>query len=1408
MKKLLLLFTAVVAVVMGSVFADEPSGFAKKVELTLSDAAKTALGEGLFANVPVLVKLSTGISGFSYADFQGVRGADMLFTDETGAVVPHEIDTWDPEGESLVWLKPSSLSAALGKITMYFGCADAPESTAAQVWSGYKGVWHFDEATTLTTEQATAWPTAKAAYANSTAIGGLEGYLHTASIPDEVGRFGKCFRVNDAGCKTGNYNDGGVWVNDSGEDSPLDCGSTFTISGWFKHSTEKYYYDHLFYKRSASDNSAKAGTKQFVNGFASELSANSAATPKFDVRGSGNGSKTGGAIDAYDKWSYLTFVFDGTNLTVYENGAKEYGSTGLNAVTDNNAPLAFGTRPDIAYSGFTGDANWCGWIDEVRLNPSAESAEYVAVEYKAMTTDFFDFGEVQSLASDLPLLGVPELLWDGEKWNFTVEMSGGRGTIYSVITDTATGIAVTNAVSDGVVEGSAALESSPALVAGGVYTFSALGITTSGIAVKSSGSHQVFAGAISAVKTKDAEESGRVPGRFVFSRAIGGSAFTLSYEVSGTAVAGESYAALSGVVTFGEGDTEAVVDVVPYFNPTVNEDTTVVLVPASYAQLTASSATLTIVNDATVSDAATRFVSITGNDENDGLTMAHPMRTVAAAYATVDAALSDGGHGCVYVDAGEYAESSSVSGSNDKSCVVVTKAISVVGLTGDANDVIITRNGQDCRLFELNNADAKLQFLTLRGGYLNSATDGAGGCAMIGSNGGTIADCVLDGGNAHKWGGGGGNLYMLNGHVVRTVIKNGSVGESSLRAGRIGGGGVAIKDGILENCLITGNTSGYAAGVMVYGGKVLNCTITGNYGAQCGGVMVKAKTSGEVRNTIIYGNTGTSTVETDHCNVYIIYAGDDSVGWSGTADAFYNCYGEVAVNSNCTGANPYFTAPESGDYRLGVLSPCRDVVTDYLTSGATSETDLEGAPRKLGDAVDAGCYEMDQSVFTVDFDFVPRGLFVPSVADCKATAIGGNGEVTYKWDLNGDGVPERETTDTVFVWDDLPAGTLAVNVSAVDGSARKTTSTKVISVKLAPRDMYVKDSNPDAEFPYDTWEKAASGLAGLRSAVAAGIDGSSVWVGDGIYTHGIGDGVGVTISDGVRLIGYSGNPSAVVITNTFGQADANAGRSDLRNVYLNHPNAVVANMTLARGSIYHSNGKGGNVTIETNGGTVSNCVLTVGSASNYYGDSGGAYLKAGLLTHCIIEKSNITAKGGGNKGTAVYCAAPARLSNCLIRDVVNKPEYEANVVRMLGTIENCTIVNCDVGTNNHEAVRCDSSAIARNVVAFGNTAPSGVDDSTVARGFGGTATCYTNCASDDEVPIDGTGCIKISAIDFKDYANGDYMPAADGALFNAGVEIVGAPKTDLAGHRRVYGTSIDIGCYEYSVQSGLQIILR
>ena len=59
------------------------------------------VGATALENFPALVKLSEGIRGFSYTDFALPNGGDLRFTDASGALIPHEIDTWDTNGVSL-----------------------------------------------------------------------------------------------------------------------------------------------------------------------------------------------------------------------------------------------------------------------------------------------------------------------------------------------------------------------------------------------------------------------------------------------------------------------------------------------------------------------------------------------------------------------------------------------------------------------------------------------------------------------------------------------------------------------------------------------------------------------------------------------------------------------------------------------------------------------------------------------------------------------------------------------------------------------------------------------------------------------------------------------------------------------------------------------------------------------------------------------------------------------------------------------------------------------------------------------------------------------------------------------------------------------------------------------------------
>ena len=376
--------------------APRPDGYSKYVEFNLAtNLAATAITTG----VPALVKLSeTTISGFDYDDFSFANGSDMMFTDANGDPLPHEVDTWNVDGESLVWVKLPS-TAADTTITMYYGSNAAASADPADVWTGYTGVWHFEEATADTAANSYGM------YANSTATEGIDGHIAEHTVTNEAGRFGKGFRTNDStGSQAGNFNYGGVWVNDSGTGSPVDGGQNFTISGWFKHDAVEYYWDHFFYKRSRSDNNNAQSA--YVNAFAIESNSGTGSNPQIKPRG----SSSSGDVALYEDqglqgtWAYLTFVYDGTTCTVYKNG-ESTGSASIAACIDNDAPLVFGNNCNVAF-GAMGDAAWNGWIDEVRFSKGSKDAAWVAAEYAAMNADaadIFNYGAAEDVGDTPPL---------------------------------------------------------------------------------------------------------------------------------------------------------------------------------------------------------------------------------------------------------------------------------------------------------------------------------------------------------------------------------------------------------------------------------------------------------------------------------------------------------------------------------------------------------------------------------------------------------------------------------------------------------------------------------------------------------------------------------------------------------------------------------------------------------------------------------------------------------------------------------------------------------------------------------------------------------------------------------------------------------------------------------------------
>ena len=366
-------------------------------------------------------------------------------------------------------------------------------------------------------------------------------------------------------------------------------------------------------------------------------------------------------------------------------------------------------------------------------------------------------------------------------------------------------------------------------------------------------------------------------------------------------------------------------------------------------------------------EAAALFVSPTGSDTDVGTSLEAPKRHIAAAVEALGAS-----GGMVYVLPGEYAET------NDLSAVELTNAVSVIGVTGDPADVIVTRSAKYARIFKLANSSALVRSLTMQGGNVqnepkaghtaaeaNSSASSADGVAANGGNlwiteaGGVVENCVIRDGKASRWAVAGGNVYMKGGRLSRCVLTGGDLSNAHGIDSECGTSLLADGNSLVENCLFTGTTK-HRVPVCVGGSaKMLNCTVVGNSGTNCGGILIKGDNS-RVVNTVIYGNTTTNTVTEAHSAVYLASKKTrPSDGFASTT--FVNCAsdGETSINGSCilVGASAFADAANGNYAPASQESALVNKGADYAANGGVSAIDLAGNPRVWTSKPDIGAFE-------------------------------------------------------------------------------------------------------------------------------------------------------------------------------------------------------------------------------------------------------------------------------------------------------------------------------------------------------------------------------------------------------------------------------------------------------------------
>ena len=615
------------------------------------------------------------------------------------------------------------------------------------------------------------------------------------------------------------------------------------------------------------------------------------------------------------------------------------------------------------------------------------------------------------------------------------------------------------------------------------------------------------------------------------------------------------------------------------------------------------------------------------------------------------------------------------------------------------------------------------------------------------------------------------------------------------------GGSLCVYDAnaSVEDCLVEGSACG---GVLLGARSYLySCTVVNNdkYGFWSWSV------NQHVVDTVIYGNADNG----------------DNKDWNGnmptdsSAEFLNNALTETG--SRFTAAayptavflsdDTAFVDYANGDYHPAADGALIDAGVSDPRGSSASTTDLDGNLRTSG-PIDIGCYEYQKPDMIVHIDgatydqtFAPATVTFTHSTDNSASPE----NIVFTYDF-GDGSATETTNGLEIAHTYETPGIYTVTITAVNDCEEEEASVTYDGyARVASSTIYVTPGNTSAgTFPYDTAER---GYGNLKTAVQNSLDGYTLLLGEGV--HETVD--QVSFSKAITIRGLGTTPEAVVVRNTTATPDTYYHRT----MEMNNASGRIENITIENGCV--KNQFGGNLRLVA--GVVSNCVIRGGLAVANNGNAGGAAVElagAGTLTHCVV--SNNTVQGSSNSGSYAggaiavqYNAKNGRVSNCLIAYNIYETSGDdakagAAGIRFCGSNDNTAIENCTVVANTVDGELSDDSAGIYCTTWYGR-----LRNNIVLGNYETGKSAYTGVKMDVEHGTFANNLTNAtpSAV-FKDFANGDFTIKPGCTAYNKGTTsgLTLLPAIDLAGNARLYGSAIDIGCYECQVDPATVILFR
>jgi hypothetical protein len=322
-------------------------------------------------NFPVLVNLAANLPGFSYRQFASRTGGDLRFADAGGiSPIPFEIDEWNTNGNSTIWVRVPQLSSTNDFIWAYWGnplVTSLPaSSTNGSAWSSdHLLVWHLKES---------GFPFLDSSRQHSAASG--------VAPVSTSGKIGRGLQFNGSS----HFLDAGT----------VSLGNAFTLSSWVNVSPSAPANIQTIWANQKGG-FASAGFAWFVNTFNN-------SDHKIDFASgdgvAGDESTTAPGTVSFGVWHLLSVVLNRSAGTAdfYIDGSFLQSSSSIVKNFANNADLNLGrfTNNNFYFTGL---------MDEARIQSGIVSSNWVWANWMTVASNS-TFTSYSTVTQESPALSV------------------------------------------------------------------------------------------------------------------------------------------------------------------------------------------------------------------------------------------------------------------------------------------------------------------------------------------------------------------------------------------------------------------------------------------------------------------------------------------------------------------------------------------------------------------------------------------------------------------------------------------------------------------------------------------------------------------------------------------------------------------------------------------------------------------------------------------------------------------------------------------------------------------------------------------------------------------------------------------------------------------------------------------